>query len=371
MIALPELTSCFGGSFAGRTVFVTGHTGFKGSWLSMWLSELGARVVGFSLDAPTNPNHFDLLDLGIQSHIGDVRDLDLLTRIYEQTQPELIFHLAAQPLVRLSYEQPIETFTSNVTGTVNVLEAARRVDSVRAIVGVTSDKVYENIESELGYCESDRLGGADPYSCSKACAELIVNSYRSSFFPPDRFGAGHRTLIATARAGNVFGGGDWASDRLIPDAVRAASAGKRLQVRHPQSVRPWQHVLEPITGYLLLAQQLLDGNEAFGKSWNFGPNAQGNVSVANLVNEMQATWPNVAYDSPELIDQPHETNILKLNSSQAQQSLKWFPVWDWQTSVRHTAQWYQKYYESGTVGSRDDLKHFISDAVKLQMDWTV
>ena len=334
-----EIKSCFGGQFAGRTVLVTGHTGFKGSWLCLWLQSLEARVVGYSLPAPTKPSHFDLLNLDVESYIGDVRELDGLKQVYETTQPELVFHLAAQPLVRLSYNQPVETFTSNVTGTVNVLEAARHVDSVRAIVSVTSDKVYENFESEVGYCETDRLGGSDPYSCSKACAELVVKSYRNSFFPMSKHGTDHATLIATARAGNVFGGGDWAQDRLVPDAIRAASVGEKLQVRHPRSVRPWQHVLEPLTGYLLLADQLLNGEKAFAKEWNFGPDVESNVSVAELVETMQVSWPKIAYESPDLDQQPHETKILKLDSSQAQQELNWNPVWDFQTSVRYTAQW--------------------------------
>ena len=364
-----EIKSCFGGRFAGKTVLVTGHTGFKGSWLCLWLKELGARVVGYSLPAPTNPSHFELLGLGIESHIGDVRDLNSLSRIYESVQPELVFHLAAQPLVRLSYDQPVETFTSNVTGTVNVLEAARQVDSVRAIVSVTSDKVYENFESDIGYRETDRLGGSDPYSCSKACAELVVKSYRSSYFPLSKFGNDHSTLIATARAGNVFGGGDWALDRLVPDAVRAASVGEKLQVRHPGSVRPWQHVLEPLAGYLLLADRLLNGEQAFAKEWNFGPSAESTVSVANLVEEMQVSWPKIAYDSPDLAEQPHETNVLKLDSSRAQEGLNWHPIWGFQTSVRYTAQWYQRFYDSGRVNSLDDLAKFIEAAAMCQMEW--
>ena len=364
-----NITSCFGGRFAGKSVLVTGHTGFKGSWLCLWLQELGAHVVGYSLPAPTEPSHFDLLELDIESHIGDVRELDQLTRLYESVQPELVFHLAAQPLVRLSYDQPVETFTSNVTGTVNVLEAARRVDSVRGIVAVTSDKVYENFESDVGYCEGDRLGGADPYSCSKACAELVVKSYRHSYFPLSKFCAEHSTLVATARAGNVFGGGDWALDRLIPDAVRAASAGEKLQVRHPESVRPWQHVLEPLAGYLLLADRLLGGEEVFAREWNFGPDAESTVSVAKLVEEMHRSWPKIAYQSPELAEQPHETKVLKLNSSQAQNDLNWNPVWDFETSVQRTAQWYQQFYENGHVNSRDDLSKFVAAAATSQLEW--
>ena len=370
MSALNEIGSNFGGRFAGRTILVTGHTGFKGSWLCLWLQSLGARVVGYSLPTPTNPNHFDLLSLDVESHIADVRDLAALKRVYQQTQPELVMHLAAQPLVRLSYDQPLETFTSNVTGTANVLEAARGVESVCAIICVTSDKVYENYESEIGYRESDRLGGSDPYSCSKACAELIVQSYRNSFFPAEKFGNGHQTLIATARAGNVFGGGDWALDRLVPDAVRAASQGQKLNIRHPNSVRPWQHVLEPLAGYLLLAERLLGGDQAFAKEWNFGPESSCNVSVASLIDEMHRAWPEIVHESPSItIESPHETSILKLDSSLARKELNWLPVWDWRTSVRYTAEWYQRFYESGNINSHRDLHQFVSDAAKRQIAW--
>ena len=373
MESLPNISKCFGGRFAGRTVLVTGHTGFKGSWLCLWLKSLGARVVGYSLPAPTDPNHFQLLNLDVESHLGDVRELESLTALFKSVRPELVLHLAAQPLVRLSYDQPVETFTSNVTGTVNVLQAARAVNCVRAIVCVTSDKVYENFESEIGYCETDRLGGADPYSCSKACAELIVKSYRESFFSIKKYGIEHETLIATARAGNVFGGGDWALDRLVPDAIRAAAAREAVSIRNPHSVRPWQHVLEPLAGYLLLSERLLDGQKAFAREWNFGPGAEANVSVGSIVNEMQNAWPSVTVHSPETANQlgPHETSMLKLDSTLARESLNWLPVWDWQQSVRRTTQWYQRFYDSDVANSHDDLNQYVRDAASLGMEWAV
>ena len=371
--SLPDISNCFGGRFAGRTVLMTGHTGFKGSWLCLWLKALGARVVGYSLPAPTDPNHFQLLNLDVESHLGDVRDLESLTSVFKSVCPELVLHLAAQPLVRLSYDQPVETFTSNVSGTVNVLQAARAVDSVRAIVCVTSDKVYENVESEIGYCETDRLGGADPYSCSKACAELIVKSYRESFFSIKHYGIKHETLIATARAGNVFGGGDWALDRLVPDAIRAAVAREAVSIRNPHSVRPWQHVLEPLAGYLLLSDRLLDGQKVFAREWNFGPGAEDNVSVGSIVNEMQNAWPSVTVNSPENVNPqgPHETSMLKLDSTLARESLNWLPVWDWQQSVRKTTQWYQRFYDSNVANSQDDLNQYVRDAESLGLEWAV
>ena len=364
-----HIKTCFGGRFEGRTVLVTGHTGFKGSWLCLWLHLMGAKVVGYSLPAPTSPNHFDLLDLEIQSHIDDVKNLQSLSRVFEQVQPEIVFHLAAQPLVRLSYQEPVETFTSNLDGTVNVLEAARRVSSIGAIVCVTSDKVYENQESETGYCESDPLGGADPYSASKACCELIVKSYRDSFFSNNSSGNQNSTLIATARAGHVFGGGDWAADRLVPDAVRAAAAGKSMELRNPGSVRPWQHVLEPLTGYLLLADRLLQGDRDLATAINFGPNPEGNVSVSALVDQMKLTWPEVTWSSPNLNSGPHETNILKLDSGFARRALGWTPVWNWQRAVERTTQWYRNYYESKHVDTVEDLGQFVRDAEALGMEW--
>ncbi len=264
----------FGGAYAGRTALVTGHTGFKGSWLALWLEELGCRVVGYSLPPPTEPNHFGLLSLRCRSEAGDVRDRARLAAVVRECRPDVVFHLAAQPLVRRSYREPAETFEANALGTVSVLEACRATP-VKAVVSVTTDKVYENREWCWGYREADPLGGFDPYSCSKACAELIAACYRGSFFNPAEYGRSHRTLVATARAGNVIGGGDWAEDRLVPDLARAAAAGRPLALRNPASVRPWQHVLEPLAGYLLLGQRLLEGDARCAEAWNFGPGEDG------------------------------------------------------------------------------------------------
>ena len=364
-----EIKNCFGRRFAGTRVLVTGHTGFKGSWLCLWLQELGAKVAGYSLPAPTEPSHFELLDLDIQSHISDVRDLDALKSTFESEQPSIVFHLAAQPLVRQSYQTPVDTFTSNVDGTLNVLQAARAVDSIRAIVCITSDKVYSNQESENGYCESDPLGGADPYSASKACCEILVNSYRDSFFPLQHYGKKHKTLIATARAGNVFGGGDWAADRLVPDAARAAAAGRHVELRHPGSVRPWQHVLEPLAGYILLAERLVQGDCQLPSAINFGPHREGNVSVAAIIDQMATVWPAVGWRSPSVDTGPHETNVLKLDYGLAEQALAWEPVWNWQQGIQHTAAWYQNFYDSGRIDSRADLQRYVNNSAAQGMDW--
>ena len=244
--------------YNNKRVLITGHTGFKGSWLALWLSQMGAKITGYSLQPPTEPNHFYLLSMGINSIIGDIRDTDKLKQVFKEQQPEIVFHLAAQPIVRLSYKDPVETFTSNVMGTVNVLEASRESGTVRAIVNVTSDKCYENREWPRGYREMDSLGGYDPYSASKGCAELITSCWRNSFFNLKDYGSAHHTLLASGRAGNVIGGGDWAIDRLIPDIVRSVEQNEKVKIRNPHAIRPWQHVLEPLSGYLILAQKLYE-----------------------------------------------------------------------------------------------------------------
>jgi CDP-glucose 4,6-dehydratase len=347
--------------YRGRTVLVTGHTGFKGSWLVAWLASLGAKVVGYSTPPPTDPAHFPLLIVPCESVIGDVRDVEKLETTVGQHRPDVIFHLAAQPLVRRSYREPAETYSSNVQGTLNVCEAARHAGGVKGLVVVTSDKVYQNRESETGYAEDAPLGGYDPYSSSKACCELLAASYRDSFFPVSKFGAAHHTLLATVRAGNVIGGGDWAEDRLLPDAARAASAGVPMVIRSPRSVRPWQHVLEPLSGYLLVGAKLLEKDATAASSWNFGPDDEGNVDVATVVNRFQATWPQLDVRTEENPNAPHETKVLKLDSSKAKRELGWRPRWTWTEAVDRTARWYRDFYEAGSVGTAGDLNQYTED----------
>jgi len=362
--------ACFGDVYRGRRVLLTGHTGFKGSWLALWLEELGAEVYGYALPASTEPSHFALLGLRMHSELGDIRDAERLRRFVAEVRPDLVFHLAAQPLVRLSYQQPIETFTTNVIGTLEVYEACRAVGSVRAIVSITTDKVYENREWVWGYRENDSLGGHDPYSASKACADLASASYRLSFWPPERHGRSHRTLLCTARAGNVIGGGDWALDRLVPDLMRAAATGVEAVVRNPGATRPWQHVLEPLSGYLLLGQRLWEGRTDLARAFNFGPAVEGVLSVEALVQAIAGTWPALRYRVEPPADAPHEAGMLTLDCSLARSALDWRPVWDGAPSFMYTAAWYQAFQERGEVISRQQLAAYVAQARAHGLTWT-
>lgn len=361
------LSRLFGASYVGRRVLVTGHTGFKGSWLALWLQTLGAEVGGLALDPDTDPSHWKLLDLQIACDARvDLRDARGVRTMVEDFQPEVVFHLAAQPLVRRGYREPVATFDTNVGGLVHLLEAVRTCASVRAVVNATTDKVYEAYATPSGYRESDPLGGYDPYSTSKACAELVSACYRRSYFDRDD-GRGNWVRLATARAGNVIGGGDWAEDRLIPDLMRAAVNGRSLQLRNPQATRPWQHVLEPLSGYLRIGQALLSG-EITGDAWNFGPSAADTLAVSEVVAHLQRAWPQlrVEYDrSP----QPHETAQLVLNSSKAEVELSWRPVWDADTALHRTASWYRAFLGAGIVRSRSDLADYVADARRAGLDW--
>ncbi|MBU8915026.1 CDP-glucose 4,6-dehydratase [Bacillus sp. FJAT-29953] len=329
--------------WAGKNVFLTGHTGFKGSWLSLWLHSMGAKVTGYSLPAPTTPSLFEqgkVKDVLVESVIGDITDLEKLRLSLKKAQPEIIIHMAAQPLVRKSFEDPVQTYKTNVMGTVNIMEAARTCSSVRVILNVTTDKCYENQEWHWGYRESEPLGGFDPYSSSKACSELITSAYRRSFLESTE------TQVATARAGNVIGGGDWAEDRLIPDLVRALTKGEQIKIRNPDAVRPWQHVLEPLSGYLLLCQQLfLDGKE-YAQAWNFGPRDSDARPVEWIVKQMLGRWP---YQHPgyQVIRQDHwhEANMLKLDCSKAINELNWTPKWTLDKALDATIQWVAGYLE--------------------------
>ncbi|MEW6671041.1 MAG: CDP-glucose 4,6-dehydratase [Thermodesulfobacteriota bacterium] len=368
-LEISRFQSLFNRIYQGRRVLVTGHTGFKGSWLTLWLSQMGAKVTGYSLKPATEPNHFNLLDLGINSIIGDIRDAENVKYTFKEQQPEIVFHLAAQAIVRASYKDPVETFTSNVMGTINVFEAVRNCDSVKAIVNVTSDKCYENKEWPWGYREIDPVGGYDPYSASKGCAEIITNCWRHSFFNSSKHLSANSTLIASARAGNVIGGGDWAPDRLIPDMVRAVSRNEKVQIRNPESIRPWQHVLEPLSGYLLLGQKLLEGQKECAKAWNFGPSDDKNLSVGEVVGLVKRAWPEVNYEIQQKTDYPHEAGMLKLDSSKARLKLKWNTVWDVETAIVLTIEWYKKFYESNNVLSIENLKFFILEARNKNMLW--
>jgi CDP-glucose 4,6-dehydratase len=313
--------------WSGRRVLLTGHTGFKGSWLALWLGALGARVTGFALPPPTQPSLFELADVGHDLHsvLGDVRDATALAAAMRSSQAEVVLHLAAQPLVRASYDDPLETFSTNVMGTANLLEAVRHTSTVRSVVIVTTDKCYENREQPRGYREADPLGGHDPYSSSKACTELVVASFRASYFAQAARG-GHAAAIATARAGNVIGGGDWAAERLVPDLLAAFEAGVPAMIRHPGAVRPWQHVLEPLRGYLDLAERLHTDGQAYAEAWNFGPGEDDARPVAWIADTLAGLWGRGASWRAPAGRHPHETQCLRLDSSKARARLGWRPA---------------------------------------------
>lgn len=361
----------FGGIYRNTRVLVTGHTGFKGSWLCAWLTAMGANVLGFSLNPNTDPNHFELIapSLALRTVIGDVRDSSTLRGVWSDFEPEIVFHLAAQPLVRLSYEQPIDTLSTNVIGTANVFEACRHTPSVRAIVNITSDKCYENREWVWGYRENDPMGGYDPYSASKGCSELVTSAYRNSFFHPNSYGKTHRVLLASARAGNVIGGGDWCKDRIVTDMMVAASRGETLLVRNPAATRPWQHVLEPLSGYLLLGQQLLEGRSFFADGWNFGPNECGAISVLEVVQAMHAQWERIHFSVMQNKDHLHEANYLRLDCSKSRMYLNWCGLWDTQTALYKTVEWYRRYYENDQILTFFQIDEYVKKAIKDCISW--
>lgn len=327
-----------------RRVFITGHTGFKGSWLALWLQCAGARVTGYALRPPTDPSLFEQARVaeGMESILGDIRDLGRLRAAMEACRPEVVFHLAAQPLVRNGYQEPHETYTTNVIGTLNVLEAVRHTGGIHAVVVVTSDKCYENREWVWGYREDDPMGGHDPYSSSKACAELLTASYRRSFFPAHAY-AEHHMALASARAGNVIGGGDWAQDRLIPDVMRAFLTERVPAIRNPRAIRPWQHVLEPLGGYLTLAERLWEQGPEFAEGWNFGPEERDARPVYWIVERLAGLWGWKGGWRLDDGDHPHEATYLKLDCSKARARLGWVPRWDLETALRLTVQWYRAF----------------------------
>jgi len=328
----------------GKRVLITGHTGFKGAWLSQWLQLSGAEVTGYSLAPPTKPSLFELLELdnAINSIIGDIRDLAQFESALKTAQPEIIFHLAAQPLVRYSYHNPIETYSTNVMGTLNCLELARKVGGVRSIVIVTSDKCYENNEWVWGYRENDPMGGHDPYSSSKGCVELLTASYRNSYFPAESINE-HEFGIASARAGNVIGGGDWAEDRLIPDMIKSFLRSESVLIRNPNAIRPWQHVLEPLSGYISLAEKLWCKEAQFASGWNFGPSDQDAKPVQWIVEKMVQSWGDGASWTLDAGNHAHEANYLKLDSSKARAKLNWSPRWNLEQALTNTIEWFKAY----------------------------
>ena len=334
----------FNNVFEGKTVLVTGHTGFKGSWLCIWLKVFGAHIVGYALEPYTEKDNFVVTGLQNQiAHItGDVRDYQKLKKVFEKYQPEIVFHLAAQPIVRESYVTPKETYDINVGGTVNMLECCRLTGSVRVIINVTSDKCYENKEWIWGYRENDAMGGYDPYSSSKGCSELITAAYRKSFFNPNDYKA-HRKSLASTRAGNVIGGGDWQKDRIIPDCIRALESNKPAEIRNPKATRPWQHVLEPLNGYLLLASRMYIEPQNFCSAWNFGPNFSSIISVGKVADKIVAQWESGDWINLSTENAPHEAKLLSLDISKANSYLKWFPVWNIDKTIEKTVEWYKEY----------------------------
>ena len=333
--------------YAGRNVLVTGHTGFKGSWLSLWLTRLGARVTGYSDAVPTNPSHFDILDLAIDDRRGDICDPREFDVVVAEARPDILFHFAAQPLVRRAYSDPLQTYRTNVLGTLAVLEAARRHE-VGSVVVATTDKVYRNDESGRRYSESDELGATDPYSASKSCVELLVQSYRESIARKDPI------LIATVRAGNVIGGGDWAEDRLVPDLMRAAFSGEKAIIRNPGSTRPWQHILDVLLGYLMIGARLAEGDRAAADPWNLGPLSKASLSVRDIVDAVKAQLPGFDVEIRADESGPHESGLLQLDSTKAMTKLDWRPCWE-DELLERTVAWYRDFHNSGRAISGEQL----------------
>nr|WP_294847252.1 CDP-glucose 4,6-dehydratase [uncultured Sphingomonas sp.] len=344
----------------GRRVLVTGHTGFKGSWLSLWLAHAGANVTGYSLPAPTSPSLFEQARLSeiVDHRIGDVRDLAALEKVVREIRPEVIFHLAAQPLVRYSYAEPVETYATNVMGTVNLLDVCRRVDSVLGVVCITTDKCYENKEWVWPYRETDPMGGHDPYSSSKGAAEIAISAYRRSYFEAEG------PIISSVRAGNVIGGGDWADDRLVPDLVRAFLANQAPVIRSPRSVRPWQHVLEALGGYLIIGERILSGDRSVGTAYNFGPNDDDMRPVGWIVEQMSRHWGvPVEWDADPVVG-PHEATLLRLDTSKARAQLNWSPVWGLQKALEKIVSWHRSVAagEDARTVSADQLEEYLKVA---------
>ena len=338
-----------------RTVFITGHTGFKGSWLALWLKQLGANVVGYALEPLTSPVLFEnakVIKAIKQHNLADIRDLNTLSKAMQDCKPEIVIHLAAQPLVRESYENPLNTYSTNVMGTVNLFEAVRNVSTVKAVLNITTDKCYENKEWLWGYRENEAMGGFDPYSSSKACSELVSSAYRQSFFQQQGI------ALATARAGNVIGGGDWGKDRIVPDAMRAFIENRPLLIRNPMAIRPWQHVLDALSGYLMLCQQLMQYPDKFSEAWNFGPNEDDAQPVSKLADIMVNSWGGKAAWEGDKGEHPHESLSLRLDCSKAKAQLKWKPIWNLERALGETVNWYKAWY------NKKDMQQFTLDQIR-------
>jgi len=339
--------------YKGKKVFLTGHTGFKGSWLCLLLNHLGAKVYGYALQPPTQPSLYEIakIDELVTSYIADVRDYQTLLKTLSEVQPDIVIHLAAQPLVRDSYKNPVDTYAINVMGTVHLLEAIRHTPSVRAVINVTTDKCYENKEWLWGYRENEPMGGYDPYSNSKGCSELLTASFRNSFFNPKEYGKTHQVALASARAGNVIGGGDWAEDRLIPDFIRAIQHREKVVIRSPHAIRPWQHVLEPLSGYLLLASKLFTANCEYAEGWNFGPDDSDAKPVEWIINTICNLWGESASYVLDKNPQPHEATYLKLDCSKAKTRLGWAPKWNIETTLSKIVDWTKACYRGENMRS--------------------
>ncbi|EHY0935655.1 CDP-glucose 4,6-dehydratase [Vibrio cholerae] len=346
----------------GKRVFITGHTGFKGGWLSLWLQEMGAIVKGYSLSAPTTPSLFEEAKVwaGMNTEEGDIRDFTHLRQSMYEFKPEIVFHMAAQPLVRLSYHQPMETYSTNVMGTVYLLEAVKQIGGVKAVVNITSDKCYENREWVWGYREDEPMGGYDPYSNSKGCAELVASAYRQSFFNKEQY-TQHGCALASVRAGNVIGGGDWAEDRLIPDMLKAFSQDQSVEIRSPHAIRPWQHVLEPLSGYIAIAEKLYTDGPDYAEGWNFGPKDEDAKPVEWIVNRLREYWGNGAQWHLSAGEHPHEAHYLKLDCSKAKMRLNWQPVWDLDTTLEKIVAWQKAWL------AKEDMHQYTINEIKQYM----
>ena len=366
------MSSALANQFSGAKVLVTGHTGFKGSWLCQWLLSLGSSIVGVSVDIPTKPSHFDLLSISkeIKDIRIDINDLSALKEVLIKEKPDFIFHLAAQPIVKKAFNNPIDTWRTNTFGTINILESLRELDNFIVAIFITSDKCYDNVEWCWGYKESDKLGGADPYSASKGAAEIAISSYVRTYLPKNG-----NIRIGIGRAGNVIGGGDWASSRIVPDCMKSWSKNQSAKLRNPFSTRPWQHVLEPLSGYLALASSLKISNSFHGEAFNFGPSSNHNYSVLDLVNCMANYWDKVKWiDTSNTATNSKESGLLKLNCDKALHYLKWSPVWEFEDTVKATVEWYKCYYEQpGELIfdiTKNQIYKYTKEAEKHNLLWT-